>query len=347
MYAGEITADGHYIDHSSSPMFERVLGGSVPDGMLPGALWESRIHPEDMAAYEQFNRRQLNGEDAELTYRLIGLDGVTRILWDRARPQQRADGSVLVRGIISDVTMRQEADARLAEASERFTGLLDVVGEHVYLALARHDGQLRGAVPGTRCGPPAGRSGPRRRDGELGGRRAPRGPDRLRRVPAGVRRRGGGRRGVPADRRRRDHALGPRPRRHPPAARRHDRDQRHRLRRHGAAAHARRARPGTCGAVARGRGDGRPPLHAPGRSRRRPRRRLPRPQPGRAGGWVAPRGPRGRADLGVAPARRTTASAGARPSRASWRGTPIELEYRVRRPRRPRAHRARPPAPAP
>ena len=94
-----------------------------------------------MPAYEQFNRLQLDGEDAELTYRLIGLDGVTRTLWDRARPQQRADGSVLVRGIISDVT-RQEAAARLAEASERFTSLLDVVGEHVYLALARQDGHL-------------------------------------------------------------------------------------------------------------------------------------------------------------------------------------------------------------
>jgi diguanylate cyclase (GGDEF)-like protein len=142
VYAGEITADGHYIDHSSSPMFERVLGGSVPEGVLPGALWESRIHPDDLAAYNVFNRRQLDGEDAELTYRLIGLDGVTRVLWDRARPQHRADGSVLVRGIISDVTVRHEADARLAEASERFTGLLDVVGEHVYLALALPDGRF-------------------------------------------------------------------------------------------------------------------------------------------------------------------------------------------------------------
>jgi diguanylate cyclase (GGDEF)-like protein len=142
VYAGEITPDGHYIDHSSSPMFERVLGGRRPVGVPPGVLWESRIHPEDLPAYEQFNRRQLNGEDAELTYRLIGLDGVTRVLWDRARPQRRADGSVLVRGIISDVTVRQEADARLTEASERFTSLLDVVGEHVYLALAHPDGRL-------------------------------------------------------------------------------------------------------------------------------------------------------------------------------------------------------------
>jgi diguanylate cyclase (GGDEF)-like protein len=67
---------------------------------------------------------------------------VTRVIQDRARPQRRADGSVLVRGIISDVTRREEADARLAEASDRFSRLLDVVGEHVYLARAYPDGRI-------------------------------------------------------------------------------------------------------------------------------------------------------------------------------------------------------------
>jgi diguanylate cyclase (GGDEF)-like protein len=142
VYAGEITTDGHYIDHSSSPTFERVLGGSVPEGMQPGVLWESRIHTEDLPAYERFNERLLAGEDAEVTYRLLGLDGVTRILWDRARPQRRAPGGTLVRGSVSDVTARKETDARLAEASDRFTGLLDVIGEHVYLAIAHPDGRL-------------------------------------------------------------------------------------------------------------------------------------------------------------------------------------------------------------
>jgi diguanylate cyclase (GGDEF)-like protein len=84
----------------------------------------------------------LSGEDAEVTYRLCGLDGVTRILWDRARPRQRSDGSVLVRGIVSDVTRREEADARVTEVNARFTRLLDVTGEHVYVALAHPDGRF-------------------------------------------------------------------------------------------------------------------------------------------------------------------------------------------------------------
>jgi diguanylate cyclase (GGDEF)-like protein len=134
-YAGEITPDGHYIDHESWPTFVRVLGGPIPEGMPPGVFWESRVHPDDLIEWRRFNRRLLSGADAEVTYRLVGLDGVTRILWDRARPTRHADGRTLVQGIISDVTVRAEAD-------ERFSRLLDVVGEHVYLALGYPDGRI-------------------------------------------------------------------------------------------------------------------------------------------------------------------------------------------------------------
>jgi diguanylate cyclase (GGDEF)-like protein len=134
-YAGEITPEGDYIDHSSWPTFVRVLGGPVPDGVPPGVFWESRVHPDDVGELRRFNGRLLAGEDAEVTYRLIGLDGVTRILRDRARPTTGPDGRTFVQGIVSDVTVRTEAD-------ERFSRLLDVVGEHVYLALGFPDGRI-------------------------------------------------------------------------------------------------------------------------------------------------------------------------------------------------------------
>jgi diguanylate cyclase (GGDEF)-like protein len=141
-YSGEITPGGDYVHHSEGPTLERFLGGSSPPADEVGRLWESRVHADDWDAYERFNRQLLRGEDAEVTYRLLGLDGVTRILWDRARPRPRADGSVVVKGIISDVTSREEADTRLAEVSDRFTRLLDVTGEHVYLALAHPGGRI-------------------------------------------------------------------------------------------------------------------------------------------------------------------------------------------------------------
>jgi diguanylate cyclase (GGDEF)-like protein len=143
VYAGEITPDGRYIHHASPISIGSLIGGPLPDGVLQGAFWESRIVPADWPLYEAFNRSLLNGEDAEVTYRLVGVDGVTRTLRDRARPRRTASGGILVEGIVSDVTEYEQAAARLAEASDRFTSLLDVVGAHVYLTLALPDGALQ------------------------------------------------------------------------------------------------------------------------------------------------------------------------------------------------------------
>jgi diguanylate cyclase (GGDEF)-like protein len=143
VYAGEITPDGRYVHHVSPISIANLIGGPLPDGVLQGAFWESRIVPSDWPLYEAFNRRLLEGEDAEVTYRLAGLDGVTRTLRDRARPRRTAAGGILVEGIVSDVTAHEQAAARLAEASGRFTSLLDVVGAHVYLTLALPDGRLQ------------------------------------------------------------------------------------------------------------------------------------------------------------------------------------------------------------
>jgi diguanylate cyclase (GGDEF)-like protein len=142
VYAGEITPDGRYVHHASPISVASLIGGPLPDGVLQGAFWESRIVPSDWPVYEAFNRSLLNGEDAEVTYRLLGVDGVTRTLRDRARPRRKPDGGILVEGIVSDVTAYEQATARAAEASDRFTSLLDVVGAHVYLTLAMPDGTL-------------------------------------------------------------------------------------------------------------------------------------------------------------------------------------------------------------
>ncbi|HEV8450916.1 MAG TPA: diguanylate cyclase [Gaiellales bacterium] len=143
VYAGAITSDGRYVHHASMSTVESLIGGSAPHDVEVGRFWESRILPADWAQYEAFNRSLLDGEDAEVTYRLTGLDGATRVLRDRARPRRLADGSVRVEGIISDITAREETSARLDEASDRFTSLLDVVGAHVYLALALPDGRMQ------------------------------------------------------------------------------------------------------------------------------------------------------------------------------------------------------------
>ncbi|MGH2908009.1 MAG: diguanylate cyclase domain-containing protein, partial [Solirubrobacteraceae bacterium] len=143
VYIGEVTAAGDYVGHFASSSIDRFVGGSPAQRVEFGGLWATLIHPEDRGVRQLLHQRLLAGLETETTYRVVGLDGVTRSIHDRARPVRRADGGVVVQGIISDVTHRAEADARAAEAADRFFTLLDVVGEHVYVAAAQPDGALQ------------------------------------------------------------------------------------------------------------------------------------------------------------------------------------------------------------
>src|ERR1700744_3763710 len=148
-YTGGRTAAGDDVGHFASSSIDRFVGSAQNAGAPSGGgLWETLIHPEDREARVSLHERLLAGLETEATYRVVGLDGVPRTIRDRARPVRRADGGVLVQGIISDVTHRAEADARAEEAADRFFTLLDVVGEHVYVAAVEPDNSLREVFQG-------------------------------------------------------------------------------------------------------------------------------------------------------------------------------------------------------
>ena len=73
VYAGEITPDGRYVHHASGVDRRRAdRRHRSRKASTVGGFWESRIAPADWAQYEAFNRRLLSGEDAEVTYRIVG-----------------------------------------------------------------------------------------------------------------------------------------------------------------------------------------------------------------------------------------------------------------------------------
>ncbi len=189
---------------------DRCSAASCPPTCERGEFWESRILPEDWSSLRGVQPPGCcAGEDAQATYRLVGMDGITRVLRDRARPRRKADGGMLVDGIVSDITASTEAAAQLAEASDRFTSLLDVVGAHVYLALASPaDGTMQELFQGPGGDRLLGGAEPD--PGMVNWDRAVHPDDRADYddlQPGAHPRRG--RRGLrPADRRRRDHALG-------------------------------------------------------------------------------------------------------------------------------------------
>jgi diguanylate cyclase (GGDEF)-like protein/PAS domain S-box-containing protein len=148
VHVGEVTVGGRYEPRFSGPTLERFIGAGEDDGRHSGELWDACVHPLDRATYARFWGELLAGRTAQVTYRMKGLDGVTRTVWHRARSRALDGGGVLIQGLVSDVTKHEETAARLAEADDRFMHLLDAVGEHVYRAIAHPDGRIEEVFQG-------------------------------------------------------------------------------------------------------------------------------------------------------------------------------------------------------
>jgi diguanylate cyclase (GGDEF)-like protein len=103
--------DGTLQELFQGPGGDRLLGGAEPDPEMVN--WDNAVHPDDRAAYDDFNHGLTQGEDREVVYRLVGLDGVTRWVHDRAVARPRPDGTFEVSGIVSDVTERRRLEDQL------------------------------------------------------------------------------------------------------------------------------------------------------------------------------------------------------------------------------------------
>ena len=115
IYAGELHPDGRYTEVFAGPGLARLLGGAP---LLPAEeAYDAAIHPDDRALYDAATTQQRLGEQVELEYRLVGLDGVTRWVRERVVPRPpRADGVIEVRGIVSDITRQHSMSRELATA---------------------------------------------------------------------------------------------------------------------------------------------------------------------------------------------------------------------------------------
>jgi PAS domain S-box-containing protein len=120
IYVTEIGANREGINHYLSPNIEPLTGYPVEKFLEDWTFWQSLIHPDDRAAAAAQREKFAKGENNEAEYRLVCAD--KRVVWVRDSGQVQRNGneqSIIVYGVVSDITERKKAEAALALARDQ------------------------------------------------------------------------------------------------------------------------------------------------------------------------------------------------------------------------------------
>ena len=115
-YTDELRADGAWHSTWIGENWRRFIG-DVESGQDPQEIWDDAVHPDDRERYHAVEARILALEAVDVEYRLVGADGEIRWVWERMRPSgRRVDGTLVVDGVVQDITERKRSEERLEEA---------------------------------------------------------------------------------------------------------------------------------------------------------------------------------------------------------------------------------------
>ena len=131
---------------------EMLLGYPRSQWLEPG-FWMSLVHPDDRLAALTLVEAAHQAENFELLYRMIAADGTVREVRDIVTVMRGDDGEVQrLRGVITDITERQEIASRLNQAQKMeavgqlaggiahdFNNLLTIVSGYARRLAARAD----------------------------------------------------------------------------------------------------------------------------------------------------------------------------------------------------------------
>jgi diguanylate cyclase (GGDEF)-like protein/putative nucleotidyltransferase with HDIG domain len=123
LYFGILRGDGSYEELFAGPGLDRLLGGHPPSEQSVPDTWRAAIDPRDLADYRQCEAEILAGHPSEVSYRVRGLDGITRWVHARVHPQALEPGAVHFAGILSDVTEQRRANDELHQALGELSSL--------------------------------------------------------------------------------------------------------------------------------------------------------------------------------------------------------------------------------
>ncbi|MEG4441108.1 PAS domain S-box protein [Microcoleus sp. AT9_B5] len=103
------------------------IAGITPEAMM-GKGWQQALHPDDRdrvtVERQQFIQYQ---QPFDLEFRFLRPDGVVRWVYVQSIPERDAEGQVVgYLGTVTNITDRQQAEARLIESEERYATLVEV-----------------------------------------------------------------------------------------------------------------------------------------------------------------------------------------------------------------------------
>ncbi len=110
IYVMEIKPDGKVSFPFVSPSLHRLYPGIIAEMLeKDGSLLFRQVYPEDRANFKaDTNESKQNLADWEVKFRVQSADGSFRWHWSKARPEKRADGTLVYYGATMDVTESQE-----------------------------------------------------------------------------------------------------------------------------------------------------------------------------------------------------------------------------------------------
>ena len=125
VYEAEAGPGGRW--HYVSAFIETLLGYRAQEWLDDPGLWAARLHDEDREAVLAAEDRLAGGERSSLEYRMVARDGSVVWVRDDAVPREPRAGARVLDGLLTDITDRKAAEARLQHLADHdaLTGLLN------------------------------------------------------------------------------------------------------------------------------------------------------------------------------------------------------------------------------